>query len=38
MNSECAKILIENLAQSDEFAIDKASTVLYGVCRECQKQ
>ena len=38
MNSECAKMLIENLAQSDEFAIDKASTVLYGVCRECQKQ
>lgn len=38
MNSEVTKMLIENLAQSDEFAIDKASTVLYGVCRECREK
>lgn len=37
MNSAGARMLIENLAQSDEFAIDKANTVLYGVCRDCRK-
>lgn len=36
MNSEVAQMLVQNLAQSDEFAIDKASTVLYGVCRDCR--
>ena len=38
MNSEGAQMLVRNLAQSDEFAIDKADTVLYGVCRDCQKK
>ena len=31
-------MLVKNLAQSDEFTIDKANTVLYGVCKDCQKQ
>ena len=37
MNSAVAQTLIENLAQSDEFTIDKANTVLYGVCDDCRK-
>ena len=36
MNSAVAQTLIENLAQSDEFTIDKANTVLYGVCKDCK--
>ena len=38
MNSAVAQMLIENLAQSDEFTIDKANTVLYGVCGDCRKK
>ena len=38
MNSAVAQTLIENLAQSDEFTIDKANTVLYGVCGDCRKK
>ncbi len=37
MNLPGAEMLINNLAQSDEFTIDKANTVLYGVCRECKE-
>ena len=33
-----AELLVSNLAQSDEFEIDKANTVLYGVCRDCRKR
>ncbi len=38
MNNAGAEMLIQNLAQSDEFAIDKANTVLYGVCKECREK
>ena len=38
MNTLGADMLVKNLAQSDEFTIDKANTVLYGVCKDCQKQ
>lgn len=38
MNMPGAEMLINNLAQSDEFTIDKANTVLYGVCKECKHQ
>ena len=38
MNSAVAQTLIENLVQSDEFTIDKANTVLYGVCGDCRKK
>lgn len=38
MNTQGAAMLIENLAQSDEFTIDKASTVLYGVCKACRNK
>ena len=38
MNMQGAEMLIQNLAQSDEFTIDKANTVLYGVCRDCKKE
>lgn len=38
MNSQGAQMLVQNLAQSDDFTIDKANTVLYGVCRECRNQ
>ena len=36
MNTPGAQMLIQNLAQSDEFTIDKANTVLYGVCKDCK--
>ena len=36
MNAECADMLINNLARSDEFIIDKSETVLYGVCKDCK--
>lgn len=38
MNIEGAEMLVDNLAQTDNFVIDKANTVLYGVCGECQSQ
>ena len=37
MNMQGAEMLIQNLAQSDEFTIDKANTVLYGICKQCRK-
>ncbi len=36
MNSDSAKALANALAQDDEFAIDKANSVLYGVCKNCR--
>ncbi|MDO4882078.1 MAG: transcriptional repressor [Oscillospiraceae bacterium] len=36
MNAECADMLINTLAQSDDFTIDKSETVLYGVCKDCK--
>ena len=38
MNIPGMEMLIENLASSDEFAIDRKNTVLYGVCKSCQKE
>ena len=31
-----AHMLINTLAQSDDFTIDKSETVLYGVCKDCK--
>ena len=36
MDKQCAEILINNLAQSDDFTIDKSDTILYGVCGSCK--
>lgn len=36
MDSRCAEMLINSLAQNDDFTIDKSDTVLYGVCRDCK--
>lgn len=36
MNNAGAQMLIQNLAQDDDFTIDKAHTVLYGVCKDCR--
>lgn len=36
MNSQCAEMLVNTLAQNDEFTIDKSDTVLYGVCKDCK--
>lgn len=36
MNMQGAQMLVQNLAQSDDFTIDKANTVLYGVCKDCR--
>ena len=38
MSMEGAKTLIDALAQSDEFTVDKSNTVLYGVCKSCKKK
>ena len=38
MSTEGAQSLIEALAQSDEFTVDRSSTVLYGVCKSCKKK
>ncbi|MBR1481650.1 MAG: transcriptional repressor [Ruminococcus sp.] len=38
MNMPGVEMLMNNLEQSDEFTIDKANTVLYGVCKSCQKK
>ena len=32
-----AKRLLDTVAATDGFAIDKAETVLYGICQTCQK-
>lgn len=37
MDSELAESLINKLALSDDFTIDKSDTVLYGVCKDCKK-
>lgn len=36
MNAQCADMLINSLAKSDEFTVDKSDTVLYGVCKDCK--
>ena len=38
MSMEGAQTLIDALAQSDEFTVDKSNTVLYGVCKSCRKK
>lgn len=37
MDAGEAEEIVETVARRDGFAIDKAETVLYGVCEECQK-
>lgn len=37
MNMHGVEMLMNNLEKSDEFKIDKANTVLYGVCKSCRK-
>ncbi len=37
MNTEGADKLIKTVASNDEFAIDKANTVIYGICKNCLK-
>lgn len=32
-----AATLIENLQKSDAFTVDKANTVLYGICKDCKQ-
>lgn len=38
MNMPGVEMLMNNLAEQDEFAIDKSNTVLYGVCKSCQNK
>lgn len=38
MNNAGAQMLIQNLARDDDFTIDKAHTVLYGICRDCREK
>lgn len=38
MNMSGADELIKSVALGEEFAIDRANTVLYGVCKECLKE
>ena len=37
MNTAGAERLIQSVAQVENFQIDKAETVLYGICAACQK-
>ena len=38
MDSDEAARLVESLSVCDRFTIDKASTVIYGVCGDCKKE
>ena len=38
MNVDGAQMLVQNLASTDAFTIDKANTVLYGVCKDCREK
>lgn len=38
MNISVAEMLVQNLEDADEFKIDKGSTVLYGVCKDCRNK
>ena len=37
MDPEGAEALMRTVAQTEGFAVDKADTVLYGVCEACQE-
>lgn len=37
MNMRGTEMLMNSLEQSDKFFINKANTVLYGVCKDCRK-
>jgi len=37
VDHKVAEALIENIAEIQEFTIDKKDTVLYGTCKECNK-
>ncbi|MEE3493094.1 Fur family transcriptional regulator [Ruminococcus sp.] len=38
MQKQIADSLVDKVAQSDDFAIDKGETVIYGVCSGCQNK
>ena len=38
MDHSVAKLLEESLADTEQFRIDRANTVLYGICASCQKK
>ena len=38
MNIEGAQQLVDNVEKSDMFRIDKANTVLYGLCKKCSEE
>lgn len=38
MQQQLADALVEDVAQNDDFAIDKGETVIYGVCAACQNK
>ncbi len=37
MEKQVADALVDRVAESDHFSIDKGETVIYGVCASCQK-
>ncbi len=37
MNIDGANALVKSVENNDDFAIDKANTILYGICKNCQK-
>lgn len=37
MNAAGAKRLLDTVAETDGFAVDKSETILYGVCETCRK-
>lgn len=38
MQKQLADRLVDKVAQSDDFAIDKGETVIYGICAGCQQK
>ena len=37
MGKPSVQLIVDNLAENENFAIDKTDTVIYGVCKGCQK-
>ena len=38
MADDNAVLLVKHLAQSEQFALDTADTILYGICSDCKEE
>lgn len=37
MGKQSMQLIVHNIEENEDFAIDKTDTVIYGVCKVCQK-